>query len=68
MLMLCSYQRATEVRDTKKSYAFFLSEKLISLKDRLLNLLYFSTLSMNDKEILVDNIFKINSFIDRISY
>ena len=67
-LMFCSYQRALEMRDDEKFYTFFLSEKLISPKDRLLNLLSFSTLSKNERERLVDNIFKTNSFQEMISY
>ena len=67
-LMSCSNRRVVEMRDKKKFYTFFLSEKVISPKERLLNLLYFSTLSRDDRERVVDNFFKTNSFKEMISY
>jgi hypothetical protein len=66
--MSCSNRRVVEMRDKKKFYTFFLSEKVISPKERLLNLLYFSTLSRDDRERVVDNFFKTNSFKEMISY
>lgn len=67
-LMACSYRRAVEMRDKKEFYTFFLLEKIISPKERLLNLLSFSTLSKDTRERLVDTIFKRNSFQEMISY
>jgi len=67
-LMSCSYRRAVEMRDKKKFYTFFLLEKIISPKERLLNLLSFSTLSKDTRERLVETIFKTNSFQEMISY
>ena len=67
-LMSCSYKRVLEMRESKHHYTVFLSEKVISPKDRLLNLLYFSTLSKHKTERLVDNFFKTNSFQELIFY
>ena len=67
-LMSCSYRRAVEMRDKKKFYTFFLLEKIISPKERLLNRLSFSTLSKDTRERLAETIFKTNSFQEMISY
>ena len=56
------------MRDKNKFYTFFLLEKIISPKDRLLNLLSFSTLSKETRERFVDTILKTNSFQEMISY
>ncbi len=67
-LMLCSYRIMEKTIEREDFYTFFLSEKMISPRDRLLNLLYFSTLSREDRETFVDNFFKRNNFEEIISY
>lgn len=67
-LMFCSYRLTVKTIEREDFYTFFLSEKMISPRDRFLNLLYFSTLSREDRETFVDNFFKRNNFEEIISY
>ena len=53
-LIFCSYKRLVEMRDEEEFYTFFLSEKVISFKDRLLNLLSFLSLEREKKERFVE--------------
>lgn len=66
--MSCCYRKLLKTKEYGQLYTVFFSEKVVSPKDRLLNLLYFSTLSKDKTERLVDNFFKTNSFQEIISY
>ena len=67
-LMACSHERTLKMRDNEEFYTFFLSEKLISPKERLLNMLSFSTLPRDKREILVKNISRTIGLKPIISY
>lgn len=67
-LMFCSSRRLLEMIESTHHSTVFLSEKVISPKDRLLNLLSFYTLLKDKRERLVDNFFKTNSFKEIIYY